>query len=380
MNEYKGTAIVLAILAVGLFVLAFLDRMPILIPVALSYLFAVRNPWKNRIVVNTGFVVHICLIITEMAVRAGTYVIIFNTISLLLLLVFYPSPYPVWMNVTAFLFSPESNVNWIERHPELFRWLSKGSIIGSILGLYYNSRSFSIIQEEGFLGFSPVKDILELASSAGVRDGATVLDTGSGLGGPLCAIAGEYRVRATGIDLLLHNAINASELARRRNLSHRVNFVQGNGMALPFRDSCFDFVFGSDAWVHVPDRDKLLMEAYRVLKPGGVIFFYDWLDTGGVTEGFRFIYAFPEIETMEGYKDKLKKNRFEILKAEFDTPHYVELVENVKKSVLKNKRKITDECGRELYDNWLIVVEYTLKMLYEKKLGHGFFIARKIVK
>lgn len=379
MNKFRTTGIVLIVISFFLVILSSLDKEPQYIPFIAAYLLASKNPWRYRIVVNTGLLLHFILILNYFFRSATTANLFLNVIFLFLLLIYYPSPYPLWMNITAFLFSTESNVDWIEKHPRLFKWLSRYSIIGSILGLYYNSQSFNIIQEEGFLGFSPVKDILALAKRAGVMNGALLLEIGSGLGGPICAIAGEYKINAVGLDLLRHHTEYAQELARRRNLKERVNPVQGDGLYLPFRNDSFDFVFGSDAWVHIPDRALLLKEVARVLKRGGIAFFYDWLDTGGVSEGFRFIYAFPPLEKKESYLDKLKAAGFEIQSAEFDTEHYIEIVEKVKNSVLKNKRRIIEECGRELYDNWLIVVEYTLKMLFEKKLGHGFFIAKKVL-
>lgn len=378
MNEFKSTGIVLKVISFFLLILLFIEKELLFIPFIAAYLLASKNPFRYRIVVNTGLLLHFILILNYFFRGATAANLFLNVISFFLLLIFYPSPYPLWMNITAFLFSTESNVKWIEKHPQLFKLLSRYSIIGSILGLYYNSRSFNIIQEEGFLGFSPVKDILDLAKRAGMRDNALLLEIGSGLGGPICAIAGEYKIKAVGLDLLRHHTEYAQELARRRNLEDRVNLVQGNGMYLPFRNDSLDFVFGSDAWVHIRDRALLLREVARVLKRGGIAFFYDWLDTGGVSEGFRFIYAFPPLEKMESYLDKLKAAGFEILSAEFDTEHYTTIVEKVKNSVIKNRRRIIDECGRELYDNWLIVVQYTLKMLYEKKLGHGSFIAKKV--
>lgn len=395
MDEYKKTGVLLKILSFSLLIIGIYDYQPLYIPFVISYFLASRNPWRYRIIINTGLILHFVVLIdtifkyslfyTSIPYTGPSYThvfyivnLIFNLLAFLLLAKYYPSPYPLWMNLTAFLFSTESNVEWIEKHPKFFNLLARKSIIGTILGLYYNSQSFNIIQEEGFLGFSPVKDILKLAKKAGVKDWTKLLEIGSGLGGPICAIAGEYRLRATGLDLLRHNTENAKALASRRNLSESVSFIQGNGMFLPFKDNSFDFVFGSDAWCHVPNRNKLVVEINRVLRKDGKVFFYDWLDTGGVSDGFRFIYAFPPLETMNGYKEKLNSAGFEIISAEYDTEHYINLVENVKGSVIKNKRRIIEECGRELYDNWLIVVNYTLKMLYEKKLGHGLFIARKI--
>jgi ubiquinone/menaquinone biosynthesis C-methylase UbiE len=48
--------------------------------------------------------------------------------------------------------------------------------------------------------------------------------------------------------------------------------VTGTGTELPFPDSTFDLVALFDVIEHIEDESKVLVEARRVLKPGGVIF------------------------------------------------------------------------------------------------------------
>ncbi len=47
--------------------------------------------------------------------------------------------------------------------------------------------------------------------------------------------------------------------------------VQGDGTMLPFKDEVFDWVVCSEVIEHVPDRDSMLREFWRVLKPDGVL-------------------------------------------------------------------------------------------------------------
>jgi ubiquinone/menaquinone biosynthesis C-methylase UbiE len=48
-----------------------------------------------------------------------------------------------------------------------------------------------------------------------------------------------------------------------------VEWIQGNAMELPFADSSFDVVTARHMLYHVPNMNKAIQEANRVLKPGG---------------------------------------------------------------------------------------------------------------
>ncbi|HEY4716554.1 MAG TPA: methyltransferase domain-containing protein [bacterium] len=383
VKEYTKTSIILKILALILLIYGVPSESYGAIAFAVGYLIASKNPWRYRIIINTALTFHLILFFRELYLCLSAEAcllnaeLLFNPLAMVFLIIFYPSPYPMLMNVSAFFLSPAANVNWMEKHTAQIKRLTKNSIIGTVEGLYYSSDSFNIIQEEGFLGFSPAKDIIHAALKAGLGDGKSLLDIGSGLGGPSCALAGEFRIRVDGVDLLKRNVLRANSLAKSRNLGKRVAFQQGNAMALPFMGQSFDFVFGSDAWCHVPDRKKLLQESHRVLKDKGVIFFYDWLNMGGVSEGFRFIYSFPPLETLESYREKLSASGFETLYAEYNNETFKDNVLEVNASLKRNKQRLIESCGRELYDNWTIVIHYTLKMILEGKLGHALFIAKK---
>ena len=50
-------------------------------------------------------------------------------------------------------------------------------------------------------------------------------------------------------------------------------FVRGDAMRLPVADDAVDAVICAQVYEHVPDDEQLAAEIYRVLKPGGVVFF-----------------------------------------------------------------------------------------------------------
>ena len=65
--------------------------------------------------------------------------------------------------------------------------------------------------------------------------------------------------------------------AEKRGLSAARDFVQAPPGRLPFADASFDMVFSKDALLHVPDKDALFAEIFRVLKPGGVFAASNWM-------------------------------------------------------------------------------------------------------
>ena len=382
-NQYHSTGTMLRILAIITLVSGLYSHSIPLVAIACGYWLASGNPWRYRIMINVGIIFHslqfarglYCLVSADYPV---SYVdLLGSPVVLAVLLRLYPTPYDAWSNVLAYILPAGWMVSAIEAYPAFIKKLTGKGIIGSVEGLYINSDAFNILQEEGFLGFTPAGEVAETAKQAGVQGGKSLLDVGCGIGGPACLLAGRFGLNVTGVDLLEWNVAAASSLAASRGLSDTCRFKQANALSLPFEDGIFDYVFGMDAWCHVPDRYKLLQESHRVMKQEGTILFHDWVMNKGDSEGFRFIYAFPPLETVDSYSEKLGRAGFEIVTAQLRTAPFRAHVIKIRNNVLNQKRRLIDICGRELYDNWNAVTLYTLRMIEEEKLTSGLFIARK---
>ena len=69
----------------------------------------------------------------------------------------------------------------------------------------------------------------------------------------------------------------AQELAENYGLTNQTKFETVIPGPLPFDDQSFDMIFSKDAFLHIPDKETLMKDCARVLKPGGIIAASDWM-------------------------------------------------------------------------------------------------------
>jgi len=115
----------------------------------------------------------------------------------------------------------------------------------------------------------------ELIGQMGLKPGAMLLDIGSGVGGPARFAANEAGADVTGIDLTQSYVDIATSLSKRTEMADRTHFVQGSALDMPFANAGFDAAMILHVGMNLPDKKKLMGEAARVLKPGGVFAVYD---------------------------------------------------------------------------------------------------------
>lgn len=96
-----------------------------------------------------------------------------------------------------------------------------------------------------------------------------VLDIGCGAGflSNALALAGHS---VTGIDL----STSSLDIAKKYDSTSRVRYEIADATAIPYQDSTFDVVCAMDFLEHVEEPGKVIAEASRILKPGGLFFFH----------------------------------------------------------------------------------------------------------
>jgi SAM-dependent methyltransferase len=143
-----------------------------------------------------------------------------------------------------------------------------------------NASSFLYTTRKGkFLEWDRILD------SECLRGDERVLDMGCGRGAVLTAVAGRLTTgRVTGVDIwsTTDQSGNARDVtvknASLEDVADRVEIQTGDMRALPFPDATFDLVVSSLAIHNIKsndERQKAVVEGFRVLKPAGRIVIAD---------------------------------------------------------------------------------------------------------
>jgi ubiquinone/menaquinone biosynthesis C-methylase UbiE len=165
------------------------------------------------------------------------------------------------------------------------------------------------------------KSSMALAEAAGIGQGMKGVD--------LCCCNGagmRFLVRfrgvaqMTGVDATEAVVKRGRKRCKQEGLADKIRFKLADvcQTGLPRRSA--DFVWGEDAWCYVVDKAKLIAEAARLVKPGGVIAFTDWVEGTpplSETEAERYLkfMKFPSVLTISDYTTLLESNGCEVVTA-----------------------------------------------------------------
>jgi len=226
---------------------------------------------------------------------------------------------------------------------------------------------------------------MALADKAGIGSGMTGVDLCCCTGGGMRFLTKFRGVeRMTGVDATPRMIEKGRPRCIRDGVADRIAYVLADVCATGLPAGQADFVWGEDAWCYVADKPQLVREAARLVRPGGMIAFTDWLEgDNGLTaaEATRFLkfMKFPNLAGLEDYRKWLGEAGCEVVVAE-DTrqfgPHvdlYLDML----------NKQLTYDALRIIGFNLELLGAMGQEMVFMQQLAHagkiiqGRVIARK---
>jgi SAM-dependent methyltransferase len=110
---------------------------------------------------------------------------------------------------------------------------------------------------------------MELAQEVGLNENMKVLDVGCGIGGSTRVFVSNFGCNVTGIDLCEEFCRAAVLINNRLGYTDNIEIRQGNALDMPFDNSSFDIIFIQHVLMNIENKERLISEIYRLLRPLG---------------------------------------------------------------------------------------------------------------
>lgn len=218
-----------------------------------------------------------------------------------------------------------------------------------------------------------------MARQGGINAESKLLDVGCGSGTTAIWLSREYGSQVAGLDLSGVRIANAraSLTAESAEIQARTEFHKGSATELPFEDNTFSHAWSQATIYHVPDKEAVLREVYRVLKPGGTFVFDDLTKPQpNVGEAARkFVYERLLYDTdfsFDSYQDSLREAGFEIGEAN-------DLSDHLKTSYecLSELASAGDAEHQERFEYLHEAYAETALAVTRREMGWAMFVCRK---
>jgi sarcosine/dimethylglycine N-methyltransferase len=135
------------------------------------------------------------------------------------------------------------------------------------IGLYEN--------DEESIHMASRRTVERIASRLDIKPEARILDLGSGFGGGARFLAKTYGCYVTALNISEVENSRCGEINKAQGIDHLIDTVDASFEDVPLPDASYDIVWSQDAILHSGERERVLEEVGRLLKPGGHFVFTD---------------------------------------------------------------------------------------------------------
>lgn len=208
-----------------------------------------------------------------------------------------------------------------------------------------------------------------------------VLDLGCGYGSTARYLAANFGCRVTGANI----SEKELDLARRRSseagLDHLLSFEYGDFHGLSYPEGSYDVVWSQEAFLHAADKNAVLSECRRVLKPKGSLIFTDILvrrDTPA--EDRRRIYErvqSPDMWDLDDYRAALTRLELPVSREENWSQYVAPSYGWVRDRLRENREALLPRIGADTVDRTLEALSFWVESANAGYIGWAMFVANK---
>jgi cyclopropane fatty-acyl-phospholipid synthase-like methyltransferase len=218
------------------------------------------------------------------------------------------------------------------------------------IGLYHS--------EDEDIGAASRRTVVNMAQRLSpLGPDSKVIDLGAGFGGTARYLASNFACHVTCLNVSeTQNALNR-EMNDELGLSDKIDVIHGSFEEVPQPDAFYDVAWSQDAILHSANRETVLDEVQRLLKPEGEFIFTDPMQSEDcppdVLQPILDRIHLEDLGSVQFYKTNLEKRGF----AELETlerpddmrTHYA----RVKEELSENYGEICALSGADYVDNML---------------------------
>jgi sarcosine/dimethylglycine N-methyltransferase len=224
-----------------------------------------------------------------------------------------------------------------------------------------------------------VARMCELVPSLG-RD-SEVLDLGGGYGGSGRYLAHTYGCPVKVLNISERENERGRDKNREQGVDHLVEIIDGSFDDVPYDDNSFDILWSQDAMLHSGNRQKVLEEANRVIKPGGYFVFTDPMQADDCPEGvidpiLQRIHL-DTLGTPGFYRDALKKLGFEEITFEDHSDMIAQHYGRVREILIEREEDVAHAISRDYMERMKTGLGHWVEGGRNGHLAWGIFVFRK---
>ena len=220
-----------------------------------------------------------------------------------------------------------------------------------------------------------------MAEAISLGPEARVLDLGCGYGSTARYLAGNFGCAVTGTNISERELDTARSRATEAGLDHLLSFEYEDFHELRYANGSYDVVWSQEAFLHAVDKNAVLSECRRVLKPGGSLIFTDILVRRDTPETDRErIYdrvKSPDMWDLDDYRRALNDLDLPVLREVDWSQHVARSYGWVRDRLQENRNALMPRIGAETIDRTVEALSFWVDSANAGNIGWALFVARK---